>query len=106
MGKQPPGGLDAVSSAANAAQLDTATGAKRWWATVPGDASFVERWRPPRGSCVTDHNNGRFLVAYPGRCRISISWTQRGREAASMAAVRQLWSWHTEATGIPCPLPV
>lgn len=53
-----------------------------------------------------DQGNGRFLIAYPGRQRVSYSWTVRGVEAASVQVLKKLWEWHNEVTGERCPLPL
>lgn len=81
-------------------------GALRWWSNVKGDMAYIDKWRPSVGSCVKDQGNGRFLIAYPGRQRVSYSWTVRGVEAASVQVLKKLWEWHTEATGERCPLPL
>lgn len=72
---------------------------KRWWNSVRGDASFVELHGPPVGRIVKDDDNGRFFVVYPGEHRKSVSWTQRGMNSASIAALQWWWTYHTRATG-------
>ena len=51
-----------------------------------GDIAFIEKWRPDRGQVSSDSRNGRFLIGYPNKNRVSISWTKRGAEAASVMA--------------------
>lgn len=94
----------AVHVAASRAKVHTPKGAERWWATVRGDDSFIREWLPPGCSVTNDPWNGRFLLCRAGRRR-SISWTVRGQEAASLEVLRTAWSWHSEFSSDPCPLP-
>lgn len=97
--------LTDVATLAKKSKVGTAVGNQRWWASVTGDISFINQWRPPIGGVTMDSPNGRFLLTYPGQHRRSISWTCRGADVATLDCLRQLWSWHVEATGQPCPLP-
>lgn len=77
----------------------------RWWASIPGDPSFVEDNLPPGGRVSTDHWCGRFKVSYQGQSN-SISWTVRGMQEAGLECLRVLWKWHQERTGEPAPIPL
>jgi hypothetical protein len=50
------------------------------------------------------HATERMLLAYAGGRRRSVSWTQRGMEEASTAALRTRWEWREAVTGGPYPL--
>jgi hypothetical protein len=72
----------------------------RWWASVVGDLDWVLANKPGPGRVIVDDWNGRYRISYPGVLGDkSISWTKRSVQLAAAEAVRQLWEWHTQATG-------
>ena len=75
----------------------------RWWATIPGDAAFIEKHRPPLGNCHVDNDNGRYRLSYPGFGLRSISWMRRGEKRTALEVLQLWWQWHNEATGDPVP---
>ena len=79
--------------------------AERWWASVTGDRDFIQANKPPVGGCFVDDKNGRYRISYPGHQPESVSWTKRSTTGcdASVVALHKLWTWHTAATGEPCP---
>ena len=77
----------------------------RWWASIPGDASFLMSNKPEPGRVFTDNWNGRFRVSYRDETPRSISWTKVGAHVASIEALRVLWHWHRKYTGEDIPLP-
>jgi hypothetical protein len=78
----------------------------RWFEAGDKDAhQQLEMWKPSPGKVVKDDPNGRWLLAYPGVDRKSISWTRRGQAAAAREGLAWLWSSHEAMTGEPCPLP-
>ena len=87
-------------------KLMTPGGALQWWSQIEGDMMFLDRHRPRTGTIVKDIRNGRFLITYLGHSRVSIAWGNRGMPRASAMVLKQLWQWHTDATGGQCPLPI
>ena len=72
----------------------------RWWSSVVGDLDWVLANKPGPGRVIVDDWNGRYRISYPGVLGDrSISWTKRSVQLAAAEAVRQLWEWHTQATG-------
>lgn len=87
-------------------KLKTIDGIERWWHTILGDSKFIDEHRPSKGSVWQDDRNGRWRISYPvGHVR-SVSWTTLGMETASVVVLKQLWAWHTAATGQQCPFPL
>lgn len=66
-------------------------------------ADFVMKHKPADAKVHVGIANGRFLCVYPQRKPRSYSWTDRGEAKAVQLALRQLWEWHTESTGIVAP---
>ena len=66
---------------------------------------FILAWAPKPLKVVQDNPNGRYLVAYPGLGRKSISWTRRGEALAAITCLKYGWDQHTLATGEPCTIP-
>ena len=68
--------------------------------------AFIIQHGPPRGAVSYDHSNGRWFLTYnfPGMSqRMSISWARRGHKLAASLVLHQLWTWHSECTGVqPC----
>jgi hypothetical protein len=78
----------------------------RRFTSIVADASDIEERYSRSGSIDIDIANGRMLLPYAGGTRCFVSWTHRGVESASTAALQTRWRWHEEATGGPCPLPL
>jgi hypothetical protein len=79
----------------------------RWWASVCGDAEWVEQNKPPKCCCLVDDWNGRYRVSYPAMgVERSISWTKRTVRVAALEALHQMWVWHKLATGEDPPIPL
>lgn len=58
---------------------------------------------PDEAKVIADRPNGRWFVSYPGFKTRSVSWTQRGSEAAAAMVLEIVWAWHCTATGAPKP---
>jgi hypothetical protein len=95
-----------IATKAKELKLHTVAGKTRWWASLVGDKTYIDEFRPPTGRVAVDDANGRFLVTYSGGKRKSVSWTKVGLQAASVNALALLWGWHHEATDEICPLPL
>ena len=58
----PKAKVAAIAKEVHAAKLHTKVGLGRWWATVVGDKTFLEKWKPPSSGVFTDVENGRWRV--------------------------------------------
>lgn len=88
-------------AAAQAAKLSEEA-SRRWFSEVserPREILMRDRPHHDDVYCFVDNKNGRFLIGYRNHTRKSFSWGLRGDEAAVRLALRQLWEWHSQATG-------
>jgi hypothetical protein len=100
--KRPKAPKKKLTAAAEEATAATIGGESRWWASVPGDYSYVQGLLPSFAHCFVDDANGRYVVTYRAQ-RKSYSWTQRGVVEAARCVLRTAWEWHELATGEVCP---
>ena len=75
----------AIAKEVHAAKLHTKVGIGRWWATVVGDKTYLEKWKPPSSGVFTDVENGRWRV-HIGSVVKSFSWTKRGEKTPRSSA--------------------
>ena len=77
----------------------------RWHADLAAKPLAVVTERAPWSCGVhEDTFNGRFRVSHPDFGRKSISWTERGDQAAAIKALEIMWGWHKTRTGeLPPP---
>ena len=80
-----------IAQKAKSHGLTTKSGTNTWWATVVGDPSFLEQWKPPPANIHTNFGSGAWEVAYPSCGRTSVSWTRRCPEAATQICLKWLW---------------
>jgi hypothetical protein len=100
--KRPKAPKKKLTKAAEKAKAATIGGDGRWWASIPGDYSYVQGLLPSVAHCFVDDANGRYVVTYRAQ-RKSYSWTQRGVVEAARLVLRTAWQWHELATGEVCP---
>lgn len=66
--------------------------------------AVLQKHKPEEARVMADALNGRYKLTYPGERVRSISWTERGHEAAVKIALEILWQWATAATNrVPPP---
>ena len=89
----PKAKVAAIAKEVHAAKLHTKVGLGRRWATVVGDKTFLEKWKPPSSGVFTDVENGRWRVTIGAQVK-SFSWTKRGEKAATKLCLQFLWEEH------------
>jgi hypothetical protein len=84
-----------IEEALKAEKIHTKKGRERWFATVMGDAAYLQKWMPAGSSLYQDDNGGRGLLTHLQK-RKSVSWTVRGMKKGSLHALRWLWKAHKD----------
>ena len=77
----------------------------KWWASLPGDDTVVNMYKPDNGNVFMDPHEARFRLSYQGMkgAHKSVSWTKIGLAEAVRESLRVMWSWAGQC-GVDCPL--